>query len=150
MGTETRKHTFQPPVGLSHLLLLTAIGGLGLGLGFLLHSWSSILFFVAVWLVPLAILAAWRRSFAREVSINPDQSLDVLLYSGRTRRLVQAEGVTPELKHMGRMQYLVMRTSPGATLRVAIVERGEIDVAHSLFLGSSKMQFLGTALQRPE
>jgi hypothetical protein len=110
-----------------------AIGALGLGTGFLLDSSGMMLFFAAMWLVPLTVLVIWRRGFIREASINPDQSLKIVLYSGQTRLLVGAQTLTYRLKQIGRMQYFVITGAGSTSLRVAVFERAEIELVRSLF-----------------
>jgi hypothetical protein len=133
VSSEGQRQTFKPPVGGAHLVLLLAIGALGLTLGYLLRSMSMMLVFAVLWLVPVGILAVWRRSFVREVTINPDRSLDVLLYSGNTKRVVSAEGLSHELKRMGRMEYIVVTGASGRIFRIAIFKPDETNAARSFF-----------------
>jgi hypothetical protein len=133
MSAEGRRHVFKPPAGRLHLVILTAIGALGLVMGLLLRSTGIVLIFTVLWLVPVGIIAIWRRSFVREVSINPDHSLNILLYSGSTQRIVSAEGLSHELKRMGRMQYLEVTGVSGTVLRVGIFQPGDINAARDFF-----------------
>jgi hypothetical protein len=110
-----------------------AIGALGLGTGFLLGSSGMMLFFVAIWLVPLVVLVFWRRGFIREVTINPDQSLNIVLYSEKKRLMVDAQRLTHRLKQIGRMQYFVITGAGNISLRVAVFEAAEIELVRSLF-----------------